>query len=296
MRRPLPVEGVEGGVPMPDPLAEAIRRADFAALWRAISVLPRQQRDALLWREFGGLSYDELATALGVSGAAVESLLFRARRQLRGELRTAFASVNGLAAAALAARNALGWLLSAGGAKVAAGVSVAVVAGTVAVVEPRVADPRARPVRDAAAPTAVPVAARALPTRAPAAAAPTRSLARLRVRVRAEPAPAPTAAPTPVVHEAEPSEREHGPAKPESKDGGGDHGDTATVAASLLLEPVSSGGRAESGDGADSSSSDPGSDGRQQAASGSSGDSQQASESSDSPGPGGGSKDGSEGG
>jgi RNA polymerase sigma-70 factor (ECF subfamily) len=85
MREPLPVADVEtaGAGSHPDPLAEAIRRADLAALWTAIRALPRQQREALVLREFGGLSYGELAGALGVSDAAVESLLFRARRRLR---------------------------------------------------------------------------------------------------------------------------------------------------------------------------------------------------------------------
>lgn len=74
---------VVGGV---DPVYEAIRRADLAALWRAIRALPRQQRDALLLREFGGLRYDELAAALAVTEPAVESLLFRARARLRLQL------------------------------------------------------------------------------------------------------------------------------------------------------------------------------------------------------------------
>ena len=60
MREPLPVEELETVATTNDPLAEAIRRADLAALWHAIEALPRQQRDALLLREFGGLTYDEL--------------------------------------------------------------------------------------------------------------------------------------------------------------------------------------------------------------------------------------------
>ena len=71
---------------LPDPLAEAIRRADLAALWRAIADLPRQQREVLLLREFAGLSYAELGAALAVSSSAVEALLFRARRRLRVSL------------------------------------------------------------------------------------------------------------------------------------------------------------------------------------------------------------------
>lgn len=96
MREPLPSDDVDVDSALPDPLAEAIRRADLAALWRAIEELPRQQRDALLMREFGGLSYDELAVALAVTAPAVESLLFRARRELRTKLRTAYASISGV--------------------------------------------------------------------------------------------------------------------------------------------------------------------------------------------------------
>ena len=95
MREPLPVEELETASMTNDPLDEAIRRADLAALWHAIEALPRQQRDALLLREFGGLTYEELASALAVSGAAVESLLYRARHRLRGKLRAAYASISG---------------------------------------------------------------------------------------------------------------------------------------------------------------------------------------------------------
>ena len=86
---PLSLDGVERASPLPDPLEEAIRRADLAALWRAIRQLPKPQQEALLLREFGGLTYRELAEALSVSGGAVESLLFRARQRLRETFATA---------------------------------------------------------------------------------------------------------------------------------------------------------------------------------------------------------------
>ena len=122
-----------------DPLTEAIRRADLAALWRAIEALPRQQRDALLLREFGGLSYGELSAALAVSGAAVESLLFRARQRLRGQLRTVYASVSGASWI-----DALVRVFAGGSAPIAAKVAVlgagAAVVGSTAVVVPNVLD------------------------------------------------------------------------------------------------------------------------------------------------------------
>lgn len=87
MREPLALPELPSD--LPDPLAAAIRAGDLDAVWRALSDLPRRQRRALVLRELGGLSYEELGRALGVSQPAVESLLFRARRHLRSILRTA---------------------------------------------------------------------------------------------------------------------------------------------------------------------------------------------------------------
>jgi RNA polymerase sigma factor (sigma-70 family) len=115
MRRPLPVAGADTAVSSSDPVAEATRRADMAALWRAVGALAPLQREAMLLREFGGLSYDELAVALGVSVPAVESLLFRARTKLRLELKTIAAALGGL----------LPRLLAGGGAAKVAGLTVA---------------------------------------------------------------------------------------------------------------------------------------------------------------------------
>ena len=139
MREPLAMEQLDTVSTTNDPLAEAIRRADLAALWHAIEALPRQQRDALLLREFGGLSYGELSAALAVSGAAVESLLFRARHRLRGQLRTIYASVSGASWI-----DALVRLFAGGSAPVAAKVAAlgvgAAVVGSTAVVVPNVLD------------------------------------------------------------------------------------------------------------------------------------------------------------
>ena len=96
MREPLGDAEPEGS--LPDPVVAAAERADLRELWRAIGALPRQQRRAILLREFSGLSYDELAVALGVSEPAVESLLFRARRELRTRLRPVYRLVRDRAA------------------------------------------------------------------------------------------------------------------------------------------------------------------------------------------------------
>lgn len=93
MREPLSTDATDEIAGTDDPVAAAIRRADLAALWTAIRALPRSQRNALLLREFGGLSYGELAAALAVTEPAVESLLVRARARLRTQLETVYASL-----------------------------------------------------------------------------------------------------------------------------------------------------------------------------------------------------------
>jgi RNA polymerase sigma-70 factor, ECF subfamily len=96
MREPLltsETEDIAGGA---DPLSLAISNEDVGVFWDAFRELSQPQQRAFLLREFGGLSYDELALALGVSGPAVESLLFRARRGLRTSLASAVALPLGL--------------------------------------------------------------------------------------------------------------------------------------------------------------------------------------------------------
>jgi RNA polymerase sigma-70 factor (ECF subfamily) len=58
------------------------RREELIGLEHALAQLPEQQRDAVLLRDWRGLSYEEVATQLGVSHAAVETLIFRGRRKL----------------------------------------------------------------------------------------------------------------------------------------------------------------------------------------------------------------------
>jgi len=122
LRGPLPSgAGDDAVAAFGDPVAEALRRADLAALWRAIRALPRLQRDALLLRELGGLRYDELAAALAVTEPAVESLLFRARARLRAQLKEAYAAATGVSWLEPLVR-----LLAGGGAPAAAAKTVAV--------------------------------------------------------------------------------------------------------------------------------------------------------------------------
>jgi RNA polymerase sigma-70 factor, ECF subfamily len=58
----------------------------LADLTRALSAVPERQRRALILREFQGLSYEEISLELGVSVAAVETLIFRARRSVAAQL------------------------------------------------------------------------------------------------------------------------------------------------------------------------------------------------------------------
>lgn len=59
-----------------------------AAIARAISHLPEQQRLALILRRYEDLPYEEIAEILHVSIPSVKSLLFRARTTLKAELTT----------------------------------------------------------------------------------------------------------------------------------------------------------------------------------------------------------------
>jgi RNA polymerase sigma factor (sigma-70 family) len=62
--------------------------ASAEAVREALGHLAPNQRTALVLRELEGRTYDEIAETLGLSGAAVETLLFRARRALREQLET----------------------------------------------------------------------------------------------------------------------------------------------------------------------------------------------------------------
>lgn len=122
---------------------EVGRRAEAEALCAALAELPPQQRDAIVLREFYGLSYAEVAAALGLTGAAVETLLFRSRRRLQEHLRPLRAALGVLAVppslADSLAQALPGFGGSAAGAGVAAKIAVATLAlgtaGTVAGVE-----------------------------------------------------------------------------------------------------------------------------------------------------------------
>jgi RNA polymerase sigma factor (sigma-70 family) len=63
--------------------AEAEGREELRELMARLQALPEPQRAALVMRELEGLSHEEIAAALGVSGGAARQAIFRARAALR---------------------------------------------------------------------------------------------------------------------------------------------------------------------------------------------------------------------
>ena len=72
--------------PQSDPETMLLRIADAASVSQALSRLPERYRQLLVLREFEGLSYRELADAIGRPIGTVMSRLSRAREALRAEL------------------------------------------------------------------------------------------------------------------------------------------------------------------------------------------------------------------
>jgi RNA polymerase sigma-70 factor, ECF subfamily len=81
---------------LPSPERQTPATADDFRM--ALRAIPDNQRSALLLREWQGLSYSEIASQLGLSNSATETLLFRARRNLAEKLqeKTGHRTVNGL--------------------------------------------------------------------------------------------------------------------------------------------------------------------------------------------------------
>ena len=63
--------------------AEAEEREELQELIERLRALPERQRAAIVMREFEGLSHEEIAAALGLSGGAARQVIFRAREALR---------------------------------------------------------------------------------------------------------------------------------------------------------------------------------------------------------------------
>jgi RNA polymerase sigma factor (sigma-70 family) len=66
-----------------NPSEELERREELADLMRRLRALPEAQRAAIVMRELEGLSHEEIAAALGMTGGAARQAIYRARRALR---------------------------------------------------------------------------------------------------------------------------------------------------------------------------------------------------------------------
>jgi RNA polymerase sigma-70 factor, ECF subfamily len=69
-----------------DPLADLIADESDRRLWRSVAALPSGERTAVILYYRQDMSVKEIAHAMGVTGGTVKTLLFRARRRLRGTL------------------------------------------------------------------------------------------------------------------------------------------------------------------------------------------------------------------
>ena len=106
------------------------QRDELFGLPEALAAIPETQRQAILLREWQGLTYAEIAETLDLSKSAVETLLFRARRSLARALEHAGRT----AVRVLNVSPVLGFvrsLLEGGAAKVVAGTLAVVAAGTI---------------------------------------------------------------------------------------------------------------------------------------------------------------------
>jgi RNA polymerase sigma-70 factor (ECF subfamily) len=179
-----------------DVAAPAVGRPDeLLGLGDALADMPENLRRVILLREWQGLSYAEIAQTTGQTHAAVETLIFRARRHLA----KALAAVN-LGTPFWVARR---WLwASAAPAKVAAGTVVVGLAGSGLVLGLAVDPPRSHSISRSPAPLvvsvhALPIVARAtvaapvLRKSSPRRAAPARIAAPAAFHVQRAAAPAP---------------------------------------------------------------------------------------------------------
>jgi RNA polymerase sigma factor (sigma-70 family) len=207
----------------------------------ALEELPETQRRAIVLREWRGLSYHDIAAQLQTSHAAVETLLFRARRSLAKQV----ASLGTLALDLVPAggrllRSALG--TGAGKAAVVAATAATVGVGTVA------SGPLVRP-NESPAPTPVVQRVEDAPRRTTVDAAPAtssadvaqREAAPVDVQVPADPSPpaAPGSSPTddgPTTEAAAPTSPGSEPA--EAADGPNVEVDLPVAEVAPVLEPV----------------------------------------------------------
>ena len=78
--------------PRPDPLDSAIAAEQRVVVRAALARLPQRQAEVLAMRA-SGLSYADIASAVGVQPGSVGTLISRAQKSLRKELTRAQASI-----------------------------------------------------------------------------------------------------------------------------------------------------------------------------------------------------------
>jgi RNA polymerase sigma factor (sigma-70 family) len=110
--------------------AEAEGREEMTELMDRLRALPEPQRAAIVMRELEGLSHEEIAASLGLSGGAARQVIYRARQTLRGGfgmlvplplLRALFDRGNEAAGAGAGGAVAAGGIAGGGGAGAALG-------------------------------------------------------------------------------------------------------------------------------------------------------------------------------
>jgi len=199
----------------------APERADdeLMGLSGALAAMPINQRDALLLREWQGLSYAEIADRLTISHSAVETLLFRARRTLASELRRIPQRVAVISNVPLLARlvRRLAPGTTAALKTTAAIVAIGAVAGVSGhELAPRHTDPRPRPARSSPHGNATIAPSSARVSDRPVQTAHTRRVTRVPAPAMAAPAAIATESPSrPAVSAAAPnSPQQDAPASP----------------------------------------------------------------------------------
>jgi RNA polymerase sigma-70 factor (ECF subfamily) len=84
------LDGIAAGGQLPEALQvcdDSARAGRIAAVKQAVAGLPERQRLALVLSRIEGMSYREIAEIMGGTASSVDSLIVRAKENLRGKLR-----------------------------------------------------------------------------------------------------------------------------------------------------------------------------------------------------------------
>ena len=81
-------EDVQLDIPDPaaDPEGQLIKKLGMQSISEGLKLLPDKQRQILVMRELGGMSYAEIGAALSLEEGTVKSRIFRARKRLSAYL------------------------------------------------------------------------------------------------------------------------------------------------------------------------------------------------------------------